>query len=615
MWELFNTSVQKFPANNFLGKRAVVDGKPGPYEWDTYATVGGKVAALAAAFVKEGVKEHGKVGIYGINSPEWFMSMEACNRQSMYCVPLYDTLGAEAVTFILNHAEASIVVVQESKLPAIIKSLPQCKDNVKVVVSMGGMDEASAAAISGLGMRAVAWDVFMKEGEEAPVEPNPPKPDDICTIMYTSGTTGEPKGVLISHHSLVTAVAGTKNFAEYNKVGFHEKDVFMSFLPLAHIFDRVAEELMTHVGAAIGFWRGDVRQLTDDLEALKPTFFCGVPRIFDRIQSAVVNKVEATGGLTKLLFDFAYGRKQARLNAGVPIHEATPISDLLVFSSIKARLGGKVRIICSGAAPLAPHVEEFLKIAMCCPVVQGYGLTETNTSGFISMVDRIEQAGTVGPPMPTLEVRLESVPEMSYDALASPGKGEICIRGPVLFKGYYKRDDLTKEAVDADGWFHTGDIGAWQADGSMKIVDRKKNIFKLAQGEYVAVENLENVYGNCVAVDMVWVYGNSFESVLVAVAVPNKGALVEWAKGAGVAGSYEELCGTDEARKYILEQLTDAGKKGKLKGFEMIKGVHLDSEPFSMDNDLLTPTFKKKRPQLLKYYQAQIDAMYASLKK
>ncbi|CAI7919671.1 unnamed protein product, partial [Closterium sp. NIES-53] len=622
MWTLFKASVEKFGDNQFLGKRSIVDGKAGPFEWDTYSEVHAKVLKLGSAYRAAGLDANAKVGIYGINSPEWFMAMEACNCQSMQCVPLYDTLGAEAVSFILNHAEVALVVVQATKLPALLKSLPNCTQNVKTVVSMGELDADSAKALTDMGIRGVSWDDFLKEGEAKPVEPCPSKPEDICTIMYTSGTTGEPKGVLITNHALATAVAGTKRFCEVNDYVLTTTDIYISYLPLAHIFDRVAEELMTHVGGSIGFWQGDVRKLTDDLEALKPTFFCGVPRIFDRIHSAVVSKIESTGGLTKMLFDYAYSSKQARLAAGVKIRDATPIFDFLVFNKVKARLGGNVRIICSGAAPLAPHVEEFLKIAMCCPVVQGYGLTETNTSGFISYADRIEQAGTVGPPMPTLETRLESIPEMNYDAIgaagesekaggdsgeaqarAHPPRGEVCIRGPILFSGYYKREDLTGEAVDAEGWFHTGDIGEWQADGSMKIIDRKKNIFKLAQGEYVAVENLENVFGNCTALDMVWVYGNSFEAVLVAVVVPNKPTLLEWAKGAGVEGDYAALCGTEEAKKFILGQLTETGKKGKLKGFEMVKAVYLEAQPFDMERDLLTPTFKKKRPQLLKYYE------------
>jgi long-chain acyl-CoA synthetase len=221
--------------------------------------------------------------------------------------------------------------------------------------------------------------------------------------------------------------------------------------------------------------------------------------------------------------------------------------------------------------------------------------------------------GTVGPPVPKVDVCLESVPEMEYDALSSTPRGEVCIRGDTLFSGYYKREDLTKEVL-VDGWLHTGDVGEWQPDGSMKIIDRKKNIFKLSQGEYVAVENLENIYGLVPDIDSIWVYGNSFESFLVAVVNPNKQALERWAEEKGVSGDFNSLCENPKAKEYILGELSRVGKEKKLKGFEIIKAVHLDPEPFDMDRDLLTPTFKKKRPQLQKYYQHLIDNMYKSLK-
>ncbi|GMP91518.1 hypothetical protein CsSME_00042189 [Camellia sinensis var. sinensis] len=200
--------------------------------------------------------------------------------------------------------------------------------------------------------------------------------------------------------------------------------------------------------------------------------------------------------------------------------------------------------------------------------------------------------GTVGPPVPNVDVCLESIPEMGYDALSSTPRGEICIRGDTLFSGYYKREDLTKE-VRIDGWLHTGDVGEWQPNGSMKIIDRKKNIFKLSQGEYVAVENLENVYGSVTGIDSIWVYGNSFESFLVAVVNPNKQVLERWAEENGVPGYFNSLCENPKAKQNVLVELTRIGKEKKLNGFEFIKAVHLDPEPFDMERDLLTPTFKK----------------------
>jgi len=252
-------------------------------------------------------------------------------------------------------------------------------------------------------------------------------------------------------------------------------------------------------------------------------------------------------------------------------------------------------------------------VVACAHVLQGYGLTETCAGSFVAQPDELAMIGTVGPPLPNVDVCLESVPEMGYDALASTPCGEICIRGNCLFSGYYKREDLTKEVI-IDGWFHTGDIGEWQPDGSMKIIDRKKNIFKLSQGEYVSVENLENIYSLVSCIDSIWVYGNSFASFLVAVVNPNKQALESWAEENGVTGDFETLCENAKARAYIIGELTKIAKDQKLKGFEFVKAVHLDPVPFDMDLGLLTPTFKKKRAHFLKYYQNVVDVMYKSTK-
>ncbi|GJS25575.1 long chain acyl-CoA synthetase 4-like protein, partial [Tanacetum coccineum] len=233
-------------------------------------------------------------------------------------------------------------------------------------------------------------------------------------------------------------------------------------------------------------------------------------------------------------------------------------------------------------------------------------LTETCAGSFVSLPNEMSMLGTVGPPVPNLDARLESIPEMNYDALSSTPQGEICIRGDTLFSGYYKRDDLTKEVL-IDGWFHTGDIGEWQPDGSMKVIDRKKNIFKLAQGEYVAVENLENIYVLVPAVDEVWVYGNSFESCLVAVVNPNKRSIESWARENDISEELDSICQNPKTKEYILGELNRIGKEKKLKGFEFIKAVHIDPVPFDIERDLLTPTLKKKRPQMLKHYQLPKD--------
>ncbi|KAK9121892.1 hypothetical protein Syun_019509 [Stephania yunnanensis] len=612
-WDVFRISVEKYPGNKMLGRRETINGKAGDYSWLTYKEVYDLVVKVGLSIRACGVEKGGRCGIYGINCPEWMISMQACNAHGIYCVPLYDTLGAGAVEFIISHAEVSIAFAEEKKIPEVLKTLPKAREYLKTLVSFGKVTPEQREEVEKFGMAIFSWEEFLKVGENKQFDLPVKKKTDICTIMYTSGTTGDPKGVLISNNSIITLITGVKQLLQNVNEELVSMDVYMSYLPLAHIFDRVLEELFIHHGASIGFWRGDVKLLVEDMGALKPTIFCAVPRVLDRIYSGLMEKLSSGGFLKQKLFGVAYSYKQYNMKKGHKHWEAAPICDKIVFSKVKQGLGGKVRLILSGAAPLAAHIEAFLRVVACAHVVQGYGLTETCAGTFVSLPNDVSMLGTVGPPVPNVDVCLESVPEMGYDALATKPRGEICVRGDTLFSGYYKREDLTEEVL-VDGWFHTGDVGEWQENGTMKIIDRKKNIFKLSQGEYVAVENLENVYGLVPDIDSIWVYGNSFESFLVAVVNPNKQALESWAEENGISGDFASLCENPKAKEYIIGQLNKVAKESKLKGFEFIKQVHLDPVPFDMDRDLLTPTYKKKRPQLVKYYKGAIDNMYKSVK-
>ncbi|XP_008239039.1 PREDICTED: long chain acyl-CoA synthetase 4 [Prunus mume] len=612
-WDVFRLSVEKNPGNPMLGRREIVNGKASKYVWLTYKEVYDMVVKIGNSIRSCGVGEGDKCGIYGVNCPEWIMSMEACNAHGLYCVPLYDTLGAGAVEFIICHAEVSIAFTEEKKIPELLKTFPNAAKHLKTLVSFGKVTPEQKETLEKYGVALYSWNEFLQLGDNKDFDLPVKKKSDICTIMYTSGTTGDPKGVLISNDSIITLLAGVKRLLESVNEQLSEKDVYLSFLPLAHIFDRVIEELFIWTGASIGFWRGDVKLLTEDIGELKPTIFCAVPRVLDRIYAGLTQRI-ATGGIVKkTMFNFAYSYKYHNMQKGHAHGNASPIADKIVFSKVKQGLGGRVRLILSGAAPLSTHVETFLRVVACAHVLQGYGLTETCAGTFVSLPNELSMLGTVGPPVPNVDVCLESVPEMGYDALSDTPRGEVCVKGNTLFSGYYKREDLTREVM-IDGWFHTGDVGEWQPDGSLKIIDRKKNIFKLSQGEYVAVENLENIYGLVSDIDAIWVYGNSFESFLIAVVNPNKQAIESWAEQNGVSGDFNSLCEHTRVKEYVLGELNKIAKEKKLKGFEVIKAVHLDPEPFDMERDLITPTYKKKRPQLLKYYKEIIDNMYKSAK-
>lgn len=612
-WDSFRQSVEKYSNNQMLGEREMVDGKAGRYVWLTYKEVYDLVLTVGASIRSCGVTQGDKCGIYGANCSRWVISMQACNAYGLYCVPLYDTLGAGAVEYIICHAEISIVFVEETKISELLKTFPSSEKYLKTIVSFGEVNEEQRQQAGKFGSKIYSWSEFLLLGKSKKYGIPVKKKSDICTIMYTSGTTGDPKGVMISNESILSIISGVNHHLESINEEFSEADVFLSYLPLAHIFDRVIEELFISKGASIGFWHKDIKQLLDDIKELKPTVICAVPRVLDRIYAGLLEKISSAGYIRQTLFNAAYSYKLHNMSRGYKHVEAAPKLDKLVFKKIREGLGGNLRLILSGAAPLSSNVETYLRVATCAHVLQGYGLTETCAGSFVARPDELTMIGTVGPPLPIVDVRLESVPDMDYDALSRTPSGEICIRGKCLFSGYYKRDDLTKEVM-IDEWFHTGDIGEWQPDGSMKIIDRKKNIFKLSQGEYVSVENLESVYSLASSIDAIWIYGSSYESFLVAVVNPNVVSLERWAEVNQVSGGFNAICEDARARDYILEELTKIGKDNKLKGFEIIKAVYLDPVPFDMERDLLTPTYKKKRNQFFKYYKNAIEEMYKSTK-
>uniref|UniRef100_A0A1J3GAZ2 Long-chain-fatty-acid--CoA ligase n=1 Tax=Noccaea caerulescens TaxID=107243 RepID=A0A1J3GAZ2_NOCCA len=615
-WQLFSEAVKKYPNEQMLGRRLTTDSKVGPYTWITYKEAHDAAIRIGSAIRGQGVDPGNCCGIYGSNCPEWIIAMEACMSQGITYVPLYDTLGVNAVEFIINHAEVSLVFVQEKTLSSVLASHKGCSSNLKTIVSFGEVSTTQKEEAKKQCVSLFSWHEFSLMGNlDEPELPRKQK-TDICTIMYTSGTTGEPKGVILKNAAIMVEVLSIDKMLQVTDRSCDTSDVFFSYLPLAHVYDQVMEIYFLSSGSSVGYWRGDIRYMMDDVHALKPTVFCGVPRVYDKIYAGVMQKISAGGLLRKKIFDFAYNYKLGNMRKGFSQEEASPRLDRLMFDKIKEALGGRAHMLLSGAAPLPRHVEEFLRIIPASNLSQGYGLTESCGGSFTTLAGVFSMVGTVGVPMPAVEARLVSVPEMGYDAFSGDmARGEICLRGNSMFSGYHKRQDLTDQVL-IDGWFHTGDIGEWQEDGSLKIIDRKKNIFKLSQGEYVAVENLENTYSRCPLIAQIWIYGNSFESFLVGVVVPDRKAIEDWAKlnNQSSPNDFESLCQNLKAKKYFLDELNSTAKQYQLKGFEMLKAVHLEPNAFDIERDLITPTFKLKRPQLLKHYKIIIDQLYTEAK-
>lgn len=600
----FLHAVQNFRDYKYLGTRVREDGIVGEYKWMTYGEVSTARSAIGSGLLYHGILKGACVGFYFVNRPEWIIVDHACSAYSYISVPLYDTLGPDAVNYIINHASVEVIFCLSHTLDTLLKFLHEMP-SVRLIVVVGLTEHISSVPLKS-DVQIISFSDLYQQGLTHPRDFIPPKQEDVATICYTSGTTGTPKGVILTHANFVANAAGSSY-----EIKYYPSDVYISYLPLAHIYERTNQILLAYHGSAVGFYQGDTLKLMDDLAVLRPTVFCSVPRLYNRIYAGVINAVKASGALRERLFFAAYNSKMQALKAG---RKPSPVWDRLVFNKIKQKLGGRVRLMCSGASPLSVDVLEFLRVCFCDYVIEGYGMTETScVISFMNKGDRL--TGHVGSPNPSCEIKLVDVPEMSYTSEDQPyPRGEICVRGPIIFQGYYKDEIQTKEVIDEDGWLHTGDIGLWLPGGRLKIIDRKKNIFKLAQGEYIAPEKIENVYAKCKFISQCFVYGDSFNSCLVAVISVDQDVLKGWAISEGIKfQDLNQLCNDPRAQAAVLAEMDAIGKNAKLRGFEFVKAITLVTEPFTLENGLLTPTFKIKRPQAKAYFSQAISSMYEEL--
>ncbi|RLO05676.1 hypothetical protein DYB28_004852, partial [Aphanomyces astaci] len=572
-WENFKRGMAISGDANYLGTRTRdASGKAAAYTWITYNQTHERAQRIATGLQTHlRVRRQENVGVISKNRTEWVLTEIACNRMSYVLVPLYDTLGPKAIPYIVNHSDMRVLVCAGELIANVLDVKHECP-TLEFLVSMDVVTPRERADAQAKGVTLLTLDDL--EGvPDATVPEDPPHPSDYATICYTSGTTGDPKGAILTHRNLSTATECVTHRIDSKSYWVH-----LSYLPLAHVYERVNAANVTRAGGSMGFYQGDILHLMDDMAELKPHIFVSVPRLFNRVYDKIVQGVTSAGGVKKLMFDYAYASKKQGLADGTNVHA---LWDALVFSKIQAVLGGRVELIVSGSAPLSANVKEFLKIAF------SYGLTETSATATLSIPD-IPVGAHVGMPQPNVQIRLADVPDMNYTSADLPRpRGEICIRGNNVFLGYYKDAKKSAEVLSADGWFSTGDIGAWNADGTLSIIDRKKNIFKLAQGEYVAAEKIENIYAKSPFVGQIFLYGDSYQSYLVAVVVPDPEVVQAWAAerklpdGTNLAA----MAARPDLKAAILASMAEVANDAKLNGFECVKDIHVHPDVFTVEHD------------------------------
>ena len=485
--DYFEKSVTNRGFDRFLGTRQRladdVDNKPvfGDYAWMTFTEVSQTTQNLARGIHKLGLaaetegdgRKWNFIGIWAKNRQEYLHTHLANMYFSFTTIGIFDSMGAEAVDFITKQTELATLFTEQAYIPKIIAmKKDKLATTVVNLVSYDPVKPADVEACKAVGITLVEYTYVVSQGTGDKTPFRKCKKDDFPIFSYTSGTTGDSKGVKLSHTNLLSSAQSILPLVNLNR-----EDSIISYLPYPHSFEQVLLGYFLIIGGRIGYYSGDPLRLTEDCQSLQPSFFPSVPRLYNRIYSVLNGAINAAGGCKTWLAKKAIDSKTFYLKRDATYTDAC--YDKLVFAKICARLGGKVKYMITGSAPIDPQVLEFFKVCFCCPVMEGYGLTEVSGGASVTYPDD-PVAGHVGGPLPCVKWRLKDVPEMGYLSTDKPyPRGELCMKGNTVFAGYYKRPDITKEAFE-DGWFKTGDVCQVYPNGSVKIIDRSKNIFKLS---------------------------------------------------------------------------------------------------------------------------------------
>jgi long-chain acyl-CoA synthetase len=591
--ELFQHLTMKYASST---RPYLMRKKSGRYVGYTYQEVRDQVLQCAAGLRHRGIRHGERVAILSENRPEWVITDFAVQALACADVPIFPSQTAKQIEFILHDSGASAIVVSNALQLAKVLKIRDEVSSLRHVIMMNeptGQDRAAGVLwfedLLSEGRLSDSYDADLLRKAAAAV-----KPEDLCTIIYTSGTTGDPKGVMLSHRNFVSNITSSAQILPIS-----DSDLLVSFLPLCHVFERMAGYYtVTACGATIAFAES-IDTVADNLIEVKPTLVCSVPRLFERIYARLARKVQKDPPAMRKIFNWAiaigreYRMAMRHQRVSMALRAKHALADKLVFSKIKERVGGRIRFFVSGGAALPRELGEFFE-AVGLIIIEGYGLTESSPVISANRLDNY-RFGSVGQAIPGVEVKIAE-------------DGEILTRGPHVMMGYYNNRKATEEAIDKQGWLHTGDIGMIDESGILYITDRKKHLFVSSGGKNIAPQPIENLFASIPFIDQFVLIGDR-RMFLSALIVPNFDALKEYADSHGIPyRSVEDLTQNQEINQLVEQTIQNTQKD--LANFEKVRRFTLLEKPFTIENGEMTPSLKLRRKQIEERYRDLIDSMY-----
>ncbi|CAI5758584.1 unnamed protein product [Candida verbasci] len=640
LYDTFEISCQINGKKPCLGKREkLADGSFGGYTFDDYNTVrqrrnnlgSGVFYILTNNPYKTDSEAHSKIKydpttkesfiltIFSHNRPEWALCDLTSAAYSITNTALYDTLGPDASKYILGLTESPIIICSKEKIETLINLKKNSEElsNLISLVSMDPLDDDYILRKLAHEAKITLYDLgeVEKLGEINALPPIPPKKDSLFTISFTSGTTGNPKGVMLTQQNLIASL-----ISHLSGLGYQENGTHYSFLPLAHIYERCVIQWAMMCGMKVGFPQGpSPLTLIEDIQILQPTCLSLVPRVLTKLEAAIKSQtIHSDKPWLAALFNRAINEK-IRLQKQNDFENPSHLIYDRLFNALKKKLGmSKVVYMTTGSAPLSPSTFEFLQAVLNIPngIYSGYGMTETVSGMAVGPPNATKLS--VGPVATTVEVKLRDIPDMNYSSSDEVGpRGEILLRGAQIFGGYYKNDEETKKSFDEDGWFYTGDVAHINPDDGNRlyIIDRVKNFYKLAQGEYVSPEKIEGLYlSQFPYVQQLYVHGDSLQTFLVGIVGLDVTTIPQYI----MRRFKDKINDKDDIVKFFSDTknkkifLNDMNKAiaNQLQGFEKLHNIDIKFDPLTVEDNVITPTMKIKRPVASKFFKESLDKMY-----